>query len=184
MIIVEGPDGAGKSTLVHELQELFPGLLLGERGVADRDNLWKVTRQDTYRAICKALTDSNPRIWDRLFWSEFAYWQITSRDCQFDSKDEVAIPQIIAAIGAPVIWCLPPLDIVQANVTEAKQMSGVAENIQTIYNKYLWMLSAERLMPQGLNILRYDYTASSASDDRHRIVGRIESYLLERRPAL
>jgi hypothetical protein len=183
VIIVEGPDGAGKSTLVKELQEVFPSLAIGERGVDDRDKLWEVTRPDTYRAICEALTSEKPHIWDRLFWSEFAYWEITSRECQFTARDEHLIPQLVAAIGAPVIWCMPPRDIVKVNVDREKQMSGVAENIDHIYDVYEGMSNNATLMPRGLNITSYDYTSPWASERRQRIIGRIEAYLLERRPA-
>ncbi len=183
VIIIEGPDGAGKSTLVKELQELFPHLLTGERGVDDRDKLWEVTRQDTYRAICEALTDPNPHIWDRLFWSEFAYWEITGRECQFNARDRQLIPDLVRSIGAPVIFCMPPLDVVKTNVEAEKQMSGVVPNIEKIYGVYQGMIEHLKNTNDIPNLLVYDYTSPLARDDFHRIVGRVEAYLLERRPA-
>jgi hypothetical protein len=183
MIIVEGPDGAGKSTLVKELQELFPDLLLGERGVEDRDKLWEVTRPDTYRAISEALTSERPHIWDRLFWSEFAYWRLTSRECQFTGRDERVIPDLIATIGAPVIWCMPPFDVVKQNVMQEHQMEGVIRHIESIYELYQGMSKNHVLMPRGLNVVGYDYTSIGANDQRQRIIGRIEAYLMERNPA-
>lgn len=183
MIIVEGPDGAGKSTLVKELQELFPQLLIGERGVDDRDKLWEVTRPDTYRAICESLTSENPHIWDRLFWSEFAYWRITSRECQFTGRDEHLIPNLIADLKVPVIWCMPPFEIVKENVMKEHQMEGVIRHIESIYELYQGMSKSPTLMPRGLNVVMYDYTSVGARDQRHRLIGRIEAYLLERNPA-
>lgn len=180
MIIVEGPDGAGKSTLVKELKEQFPELEEGKRGVDDRDKLWEVTRPDTYRALAECLTTPNPHIWDRLFWSEFAYWSVTGRECQFTVNDELVIPQVIKALRAPVIWCLPPITTVEDNVDNSKQMFGVAGNVTKIYEKYVQMRNQEMLMPHGINLMTYDYTSDDLGTDRSIIFGRVQAYLEHR----
>ena len=177
MIIVEGPDGAGKSTLVEQLIKKFP-VVEGTRGVEDRDKLWEVTKSDTYRAISEAFTDGlAPRVWDRLFWSEFAYYSITPRDIQFNEQDIATIPQTFKAMKAPVIFCMPPFAQVEANVNKVHQMRGVKTHIEDIYTTYENMLRDERYIPAGLNLMRYDYSATDARDVRHQIFGRIEAYL-------
>ena len=144
MIIVEGPDGAGKTTLVNEICEHFR-LGQGERGTTNRDDLWKVTKPDTYRAIHDAISQPNAvygnitQVWDRLFWSEFVYWDLSNkaRGCQFNDQDKRVIPHLIEAIAPPVIWCLPPeLTVVRNTLNSRHQMKGVEENIKTIYHRY------------------------------------------------
>lgn len=178
MIIVEGPDGAGKSTLVKEIIEIFPFLAEGERGVSDRDKLWEVTRPDTYRALAECLTTQSPHIWDRLFWSEFAYWEVTGRPSpQFTPDDRAVIPHVIKALRAPVIFCMPPYEEVLRNVEQSKQMEGVAARIEDIYRCYEGMLLDYQLIVPGTNIMTYDYTSIHARDRRHEMMGRISAYL-------
>lgn len=50
MVIVEGCDGTGKTTLVEALS-VDLGLRVGQRATRNRDELYKVTRQDTYTAL-------------------------------------------------------------------------------------------------------------------------------------
>lgn len=175
MIIVEGPDGAGKSTLVRELQEQFPTLLEGKRGVKDRDKLWEVTRPDTYRALAKCLLDPNPYIWDRLFYSEFAYHKITPRDCQFGAADIAVIPQVIKALRAPVIFCMPNYSTVKANAAAEHQMDGVNENLSEIYSTYEAMVVNSTMVPHGMNLMFYDYNCSSTRKDM--IIRQVRTYL-------
>lgn len=151
MIIVEGPDGAGKTTLVNELQESF-GLQVGQRGTKDRDLLWTVTRPDTYKALAEAIRgDQPPVIWDRLYYSELVYHDITGRHCQFSESEQFFIEQVIEAIYPPVIVCLPLWETVRANVAKDHQMEGVVDNALKIYRRY------ESLKFHG-NVIYYSYT--------------------------
>jgi thymidylate kinase len=136
MIIVEGPDGAGKTTLVHKLaQEL--GLMVGKRATDNRDLLYKVTRQDTYTALAGAVSGHEPtRIWDRLFFSELVYAPVMGREVEFSVSERVFVKRVLAAIACPIIVCYPPLDVVQENVKKQRQMEGVNLNITQIHTAY------------------------------------------------
>lgn len=168
MIIVEGPDGAGKTTLVEKLLCLFgDDLKLGQRGTANRDDLWKVTKSDTYRALRQAVGDPHERstkvlIWDRLFWSEFAYWDLVGRDHpEFNDDDRAIIPNVVAGLDALVIWCLPLKETVMANIeAERHQMPGVRERAEEIFNRYSQMRVDNSLVPSVLRprFWIYDYT--------------------------
>lgn len=179
MIIVEGPDGAGKTTLVNRLLEEFPQLQLGERAVADRDKLYTVTRQDTHNALARAILaskDDRPRIWDRLFYSEFVYAPIVGRSVEFRPSETSWIQRIIEASRFPVILCLPPLDVVLENEAKAHQMEGVSENIGYIWEEYtkLW----PKFFPPQTEV--YNYAGKYADQDYQDVKRDIQDYLEER----
>lgn len=137
MIIVEGPDGAGKTTLVERLCEQF-GLDVGERATSDRDKLYEVTRQDTYTALSDELSGREPAyVWDRLYFSELVYYSVVGRKCEFSTEEQQFIERQLALFRCPVIWCMPKLDVVLNNVAAEKhQMKGVRENIEKIWAEY------------------------------------------------
>lgn len=152
MIIVEGPDGAGKSTLVTKLSEAL-SLPVGERATTDRNKLYEVTRQDTYTALGQAVTGHTPaNIWDRLFFSEMVYAPVVGRDCEFTDEEQVYVKRLLIAMGSPIILCLPPWSVVKGNVEGTEQMDGVEENLKHIYASYQKVTSG---MPW---VMWYDYT--------------------------
>ena len=182
MIIVEGPDGAGKTTLVNELLKEFDDLTLGPRATDDRDKLYEVTVEDTFNALSEAVRcrKGEAKIWDRLFYSEFVYAPVTDRDCAFNEDQQSYINRIIQYLGIPIIICLPPLEVVKQNLGD-KQMEGVTENIDQIYELYA---DAEWWPPAML----YDYTGQAPlrRDDRmpfslHLIKQNLAHYFNTRR---
>lgn len=163
MIIVEGPDGAGKTTLVQELVREFD-FMVGERAVADRDKLYTVTRQDTHTALARAILtaekDGPACIWDRLFYSEMVYAPVVGRPIEFAVEERLWIRRIIEAAQFPVILCLPPRDTVRANSWKDDQMPGVKEGIDNIWDAYARMANDE-FFPQS--VMMYDYSNQEAA---------------------
>ena len=178
MIIVEGPDGAGKSTLVEELSHEFD-LEVGERATSDRNKLYTVTRQDTYTALSHSvLGHGKPQIWDRLFFSEMVYAPVIGRDCEFTHEEKVFVNRVLRATGCPVILCMPPWAVVQANVKGTFQMEGVHQNLEAIYAAY-------RTVCGDLPSLSwFDYTGEQSDAgyvSRERISGICDHYLDKRK---
>lgn len=182
MIIVEGPDGAGKTTLVERLCQMY-GMIVGKRGTTNRDLLWTVTVPDTMRALGMAVDGTTaPKIWDRLYYSDFVYAPLgtTPRPVAFNASQQVHVDKIIEALRCPIIVCLPPKPIVMENTSnERHQMPGVKERIEQIYDEYHRMTyrpgDARKAFPDHRRV--YDY--SDEGNDEH-ILDEIEDYLDER----
>lgn len=162
MIIVEGPDGAGKSTLVKHLASTF-GLQVGKRSTEDRDKLYEAVRYDTYTALGTSVIGAGPiRVWDRFFFSELIYSVSTGRTCRFGQADTSFIGHVMEALRCPIFLCLPPIEAVLHNMAAEKhQMPGVRENIQDIWYRYSMMLTNMLEYQPKLLIRRYDYTGET-----------------------
>lgn len=162
MIIVEGPDGAGKSTLVKELCDHY-GFEVGVRGVKDRDLLWTVTVPDTFRALGDAVQGHEaPRVWDRLYYSDFVYAPIQGRFPAFKPVQSGFIEMVInQTLKAPVIWCMPPRREVMRHALNVHQMEGVNENLNIIYDSYVNLMGDCAPYP---NHFTYNYMENALSD--------------------
>lgn len=189
MIIVEGPDGAGKTSLVRRLMAEVPELRIGERGTKDRKLLYTVTVPDTFRALEHAVrgkgwhTDHNVNpdsvyIWDRLFYSEMVYAPLgmPPREPMFNAAQQQHIHRIIEALWCPVILCLPPLTDVKRNVLVEEQMPGVIDHVVDIYDSYVSMWENGEFPRQAV---LYDYTTQQ--DGYDKIVSGIRAYIETRR---
>lgn len=172
MIVVEGPDGAGKTTLVEKILESYR-LHEGERGVRNRDDLSTVARADTIKAVttemeCRAA----PLVWDRLApWSDMVYAPVVGRDTAFTVAEADSYRKLIYGLGI-VIVCLPPLAEVRANIIGTHQMEGVHRGITKIWFRYQDFLIYER-SPKYPTLIKYDYT----THDSHQVTHAIDTYL-------
>lgn len=157
MIIVEGPDGAGKSTLVERLQ-LDTGLPLHERAsdslTGPVSDLWGWVCRDlgSWDTQPLALYDRHPMI------SEYVYGPITRGKLPMGfigASSRKMLQQLQQQ--ALVIFCLPAPYEVITNVRGAGgQMSGVVDNIRAIYHTYAGTQSN-----WGGWSVHYDYTRES-----------------------
>jgi hypothetical protein len=158
-IIVEGPDGAGKTTLISLLQHLYPGLEIHERFTRSIEGPYPDIAERVYRSVRDRPThcvhDRHPII------SEYVYGgMIPTRHINPDFlKTSMGTIRQRIANNSLVIWCLPPLTKVRHNVDQEAQMEGVTEYIDKIYEGYLM----QRMLWRGAAIT-YDYTQGRAGD--------------------
>lgn len=166
-IIVEGPDGAGKTTFIKTLRQylgdftvdgeppLHPRFSHSLRG-PDLGNLANLVTDDTYRMprTPRMVYDRHPLI------SEYIYGPL----CRGGVPDVFRVnswrtnmTEIVAA-SAVVVLCLPPVANVMKAVLQPGdgQMPGVIDNIGKIWHAY------DRLTWPGV-MLHYDYTAHPLS---------------------
>lgn len=181
MIIVEGPDGAGKTTLIERLCQIF-GLDTGKRGTDNRDLLWTVTVPDTMRALSMAVWGSTaPQIWDRLYYSDFVYapLSVTPRSVAFNASQQGHVDKVIEALRCPIIVCLPPQDVVMSNGGTKHEMEGVNENLLSIFTEYHRMTyrpgDALKAFPDHRIV--YDYTLDGSFQ---LVLDELEDYFEDR----
>ena len=164
MIIVEGPDGSGKTTLCERICREF-NLTLGERSEKNRDKIYQTTRTDSWNALHEeCIATAPPKVWDRLGpYSDPIYSSLgipltngvpTPRRCAFSKKEIRMYRDCMRTMGL-VILCLPPLDVVLENVQKEYQLPGVPQLTKHVYTGYR--------ITMGRNPMyhKHDYTDST-----------------------
>lgn len=186
MIIVEGPDGAGKSTLCEKLESHFfqQGAnrmdWMAEMGIS-RDEMKEVPTRRYYHALREAYGPCT-YIHDRLFFSSLVYGPLMQGNIQMSEEDRKTISRTILALACPIIVCLPPREIVHMNVSgEGHQMEGVREIIDDIYDGY-----QEVIVSQAYPfVMYYDYTGEFDQKpsywDFDQLVIRVQHYFDRRK---
>lgn len=126
-IIIEGPDGAGKSTLAKSL--------------ADRldMNILKMTAnggQSVQEYLQKLACDGV--IIDRCWVSEQVYSDLFGREPRIGNDDAESLTEFCERVGIPIIVLLPPLHVVigRLNARGDEYADIVCPNITEIYKRY------------------------------------------------
>lgn len=128
MIIVEGPDGSGKSTLIEQLGYVprkFRALRAGEGGTAADGACertasgWGSTDEAPVayaRALLQALTEPKRIALDRFHLSEMVYGPMLRGRSGITTSEAVLLRRLTRARGIPIYLCLPPFAETLANV--------------------------------------------------------------------
>lgn len=126
-IIIEGPDGAGKSTLAKSLA--------GALGM----NILKMTAnggQSVPEYLQKLACDGV--IIDRCWVSEQIYSDLFGREPRIDNDDAEALTDFCEFARVPIIVLLPPLHVVISRLNERgdEYADVVCPNIVEIHKRY------------------------------------------------
>lgn len=164
MIIVEGPDNSGKSTLVEKLQKTYrlKNLILPHRGPTDN-------YQDLYNnmnyIINKAMNPRDRWVVDRLpLISESIYGPLCrKRDLWVENfVDKVNFTKALFTLRPFIIYCRPPLqNILNMKTHQVKdydteihlhQLNSQKLNIVNAYDNFFYHWY------DSYHFFRYDYT--------------------------
>jgi thymidylate kinase len=169
IIILEGPDGGGKTTLAETLRAQLQSNRMTHvikhgpyKGVGSED-LCKMY----FRSMSQALTYDDNVIMDRSWLSEPIYGRVyrdgTSR---IDMPRRRMLERVALARGAVVIHCQPDFELC-AETFKARQPIEYLDNLEQlrdVYDEY------EQLAQQtSLPVIHYDYNSGTLSDLLHQL---------------
>lgn len=174
MIVVEGPDGAGKTTLIESLVAGF-NFDLQERVVKADTTAMTDLKDWVNRHNLLGWDKKRPRLYDRhRLISEFIYGPVMGRDPEpgFDDLDWVSSSIYSFYSQAPlIIYCLPPLEVVRENVQrEDTDNSVVASKIDQLWVAYSRLASNDCLFHGAL---LWDYTGGKTEWLTQRILEEV-----------
>lgn len=145
-IIVEGPDGAGKSTLIGELSLRFDMPVqtkasTSEGGPVANLGEWVTWDTPNHEGKVKDRPTPVPFIYDRYpAISEPIYGPIVRGGAIPPFHNAAYLELIHHALyhSSVVVWCLPPFSTLWANVSNSDipQMPGVVDNIEKVRRAY------------------------------------------------
>lgn len=153
MIILEGPDGGGKTTLLKRLSEFYPSIPVHARASEGVDgpvkDLYEWAHDDVSTWFGQGLHfyDRHPLI------SEYIYGPLVRGG--MDDRFHTTELRRRLARRALVIVCLPPLAVVRRAVSAERDMPGVTTHIDAIWHSYAALRAT---WPVSTGLIFYDYT--------------------------
>lgn len=161
-IIIEGPDGGGKDTLIHSLMDLFPGHTQHKRASTSLGGpvpdlaAWVAQDVTTMYDQPASIYNRHPLISENIY----APYRQTDRIQEPEWRNPVWLNAMrrAAAAQSVLVLCLPPFATVRKTVRDqgpAAHMPGVHDNIVDI-----WMSYSYFTWPGVM--LRYDYQHNTA----------------------
>ena len=158
-ITVEGPDNAGKSTLIKFIESHFKRSVV--HNTVDKDSSSVLAKQ------AKELSLEGNLIYDRsAVISEYIYCMVLGRapvvDFNIHHVGELCDNTV-------VIFCLPPLERVLSTTKE--EMPGVVENLHKLYTAYDNMI--DELVCQGKSFFVYNFEIDTEEDVQQYIDERM-----------
>lgn len=149
-IVVEGPDNAGKTTLVELLAEVYDREIRHASKPKDNEEAFILAEEERDGAG-KWILDRSQIISGMLY-----DFHVRKHVPYFGMKDVEDL-----AYDAIVIICLPPKDLVLADKTR-DQMPGVRENHEALYDAYADLADGGKIGQSKIFV--YDYTKHTLLD--------------------
>lgn len=156
IIIIEGPDGAGKTTVAESLLAGIPGSTIKHFGSPTTDeeafNYYKV-----YAAAIKETDPAKVTIFDRSWYSDLVYAPLfRNRDEMSALHAEFLDSLVIANGGGFVIYCTAPLKTLWSRCKKrGETYIKTIQQLGLVSDSYRKVLSAQCTLP----IIRYDTAA-------------------------
>lgn len=171
MIIVEGCDNTGKSTLVELLLRRHSKLVLGPKRVGPPED-----KQTFIDEIWETLSNAERLknvIFDRLYFSELVYGRVLRGKPFISYAEQKMIDQVLRYCQPLIIYCYQDPAIIRETFAERDQLPG-EDKIEEILNEY-----TNVFLPwanyRDFHIYDYRNPLSVA-----KIMGRVKEYVKSR----
>lgn len=154
IIILEGPDGGGKSTLAHHLAEVFDARVVHFGPMKHVTNT--LPRAYT-EGMLPALLGYQAVILDRSWLSEEPYGQAFRKgNSRLRAEDVRMLERVSLRSNTIVVNCRPPWEAVEASFKERKKEEYLDDEVQLrqVYDWYRFRLGKATILP----CISYDYT--------------------------
>ena len=155
--IIEGPDGAGKTTLVEQIKKSHMNAKVLHFGAPqtpeEADNYYKV-----YAEAISAKRDDEVLIFDRSWYSDMVYGPVMrNRQEMTQEHADMLSAMVVACGGGIIIYCTAPIKVLWARCQRRGetylQNQAQLQAIATGYSKV--MAENVRFLP----VVRYDTAA-------------------------
>lgn len=167
MIVVEGMDNTGKTTLINYLKLRIKELKILDSGgpVLEGQELERLTQLMIWLPYSKyVLIDRisliSEEVYGPILRSGNALAKIYDYDCLMDW---------FKSFNPFIIYCRPPENNIFSTFTSRDQMKGVFERREQLLSRYDLVMA--ELMRSGFNIYKYDYTEREAKEQAYGKVG-------------
>lgn len=166
VIVVEGPDGAGKSTLIDNLR------LSGAKHYVSLQRSGPPKRLEEIQSVVRWIekfepdgSGPTPLILDRHpFISEAIYGPtLRGHSLLVDYYTLHDIEHHFFRFVDRVIYCRPPTSVIMQKMGNNPQLKGVTENIEEITRQYDHTMKLVRHW--GVNVFEYDWSSEREGDE-------------------
>lgn len=181
IIIVEGMDGTGKTTLAQQLAhrlKVKPRKFVGSLGPSDDYRLALVNRTiseiteleiDSALEIASARRRSVKRLYDRFPLISEAIYGPTLRGRNCFGVQYYSVRRRLLALKTVIIYCRPHRDVIRSNVQQAPQMPGVLEHFDELLDAYDQLFIELTDSPMNSYITVFDYTRDEVRELIYKI---------------
>lgn len=152
VIILEGPDGGGKSTLANWLHDQHGYQIRKFGPPGDNENMFK-----TYtNALLAAINDQQPTVFDRHYLGETIYGPLLRDKDRLKPQGRDLIERLIAATGVAIVIVIPPWDALVEGWRGKDDLLKRQDQLHKVHEAY--QLEAVRLAAKQCNFIHYDWT--------------------------